>query len=157
MSRGSTIFPQAIGLACTWDPHLATALAAAVREQMRATSVHQALSPCSTSAATPAGAAPRAFGEDPHVVARIGVAFVRGLQGDDLATGVVATAKHFVGYAALRGRPQSGRPPTSGARELREVHLRPFEAVVRDAGVRAVMNAYNELDGMPVAAQTAPC
>ena len=65
----------------------------------------------------------------------MGVAFVRGLQGDDLAAGVIATAKHFVGYGASEGG-LNWAPAHIGARELREVYLHPFEAAVRDGGVR---------------------
>jgi beta-xylosidase len=152
MARGSTIFPQAIGLASTWEPSLAAELAGAVRAQMRATGAHQGLSPVLDVCRDPRwGRTEETFGEDPYVVSRMGVAFVRGLQGDDLATGVIATAKHFVGYGASEGG-LNWAPPHIGPRELREVHLRPFEAVVRAAGVRAVMHAYNELDGVPVAA-----
>ena len=152
MARGSTIFPQAIGLASTWEPSLAAALAEAVRAQMRATGAHQGLSPVLDVCRDPRwGRTEETFGEDPYLVSRMGVAFVRGLQGDDLGTGVIATAKHFVGYGASEGG-LNWAPPHIGPRELREVHLRPFEAVVRAAGVRAVMHAYNELDGVPVAA-----
>jgi beta-glucosidase len=152
MSSGSTIFPQAIGLASTWDPGLATALADAVRAQTRAMGAHQGLSPVLDVCRDPRwGRTEETFGEDPYLVARMGVAFVRGLQGDDLASGVIATAKHFVGYGASEGG-LNWAPAHIGARELREVYLHPFEAAVRSAGVRAVMNAYNELDGLPVAA-----
>ncbi|HZM38401.1 MAG TPA: glycoside hydrolase family 3 N-terminal domain-containing protein, partial [Acidimicrobiales bacterium] len=152
MARGSTIFPQAIGLASTWEPSLAAELAGAVRAQMRATGAHQGLSPVLDVCRDPRwGRTEETFGEDPYLVSRMGVAFVRGLQGDDLGTGVIATAKHFVGYGASEGG-LNWAPPHIGPRELREVHLRPFEAVVRAAGVRAVMHAYNELDGVPVAA-----
>jgi beta-glucosidase len=152
MARGSTIFPQAIGLASTWEPSLAAELADAVRAQMRATGAHQGLSPVLDVCRDPRwGRTEETFGEDPYLVSRMGVAFVRGLQGDDLGTGVIATAKHFVGYGASEGG-LNWAPPHIGPRELREVHLRPFEAVVRAAGVRAVMHAYNELDGVPVAA-----
>jgi len=84
-------------------------------------------------------------------VARMGMAFVRGLQGDDLAAGVIATAKHFVGYGASEGG-LNWAPAHIGARELRDVHLHPFEAVVRTTGLRSVMHTYNELDGVPGAA-----
>jgi beta-xylosidase len=152
MARGSTIFPQAIGLASTWEPELAAELADAVRAQMRAAGAHQGLSPVLDVCRDPRwGRTEETFGEDPYLVSRMGVAFVRGLQGDDLGTGVIATAKHFVGYGASEGG-LNWAPPHIGPRELRDVHLRPFEAVVRAAGVRAVMNAYNELDGLPVAA-----
>jgi beta-xylosidase len=152
MSRGSTIFPQAIGLASTWEPDLAAALADAIRVQMRAIGAHQGLSPVLDVSRDPRwGRTEETFGEDPYLVARMGVAFVRGLQGDDPATGVVATAKHFVGYGASEGG-MNWAPAHIGARELREVYLHPFEAAVRVAGLRSVMNAYNELDGVPVAA-----
>jgi beta-glucosidase len=152
MSRGSTIFPQAIGLAGTWDPELATALAETVRVQMRAMGAHQGLSPVLDVCRDPRwGRTEETFGEDPYLVARMGVAFVRGLQGDGLISGVIATAKHFVGYGAPEGG-MNWAPAHIGARELREVHLHPFEAVVRLAGLRSIMNAYNELDGVPVAA-----
>ena len=152
MSRGSTIFPQALGLAATWEPDLAAALAATVRDQMRAMGAHQGLSPVLDVCRDPRwGRTEETFGEDPHLVARMGVAFVRGLQGDDLTSGVVATAKHFVGYGDSEGG-LNWAPAHIGARELREVHLHPFEAAVRTAGVRSVMPAYNEIDGVPVAA-----
>jgi beta-xylosidase len=152
MARDATIFPQAIGVASTWQPELMTALADAVRVQMRAIGAHQGLSPVLDICRDPRwGRTEETFGEDPHLVACMGVAFVRGLQGDDLAAGVVATAKHFVGYGASEGG-LNWAPAHLGARELRDVYLHPFEAVVRAAGLRSVMNAYIELDGVPAAA-----
>jgi len=152
MARGATVFPQAIGLASTWDPDLAEALADAVRLQMRAIGAHQGLSPVLDVCRDPRwGRTEETFGEDPHLVARMGVSFVRGLQGADLRHGVIATAKHFVGYGASEGG-LNWAPAHIPARELREVHLHPFEAVVRTAGLRSLMNGYHELDGVPCAA-----
>jgi beta-glucosidase len=153
MARDATIFPQAIGVASTWQPELNAALADAVRAQMRALGVHQGLSPVLDVCRDPRwGRTEETFGEDPYLVARMGVAFVRGLQGEDgLAAGVVATAKHFVGYGASEGG-LNWAPPHLGPRELLEVYLHPFEAAVRVAGLRSVMNAYNELDGLPAGA-----
>jgi beta-glucosidase len=152
MARDSTIFPQAIGLASTWQPELARAVADAVRIQMRAMGGHQGLSPVLDICRDPRwGRTEETFGEDPHLVARMGVEFVRGLQGDTLTDGVIATAKHFVGYGASEGG-LNWAPPHLGARELRDVYLHPFEAAVRSAGLRSVMNAYSELDGVPAAA-----
>jgi len=153
MSRGSTVFPQALGVAATWEPDLARDIARSVRRQMRAMGAHQGLSPVLDVCRDPRwGRTEETYGEDPYLVARMGVAFVRGLQGDDgLATGVIATAKHFVGYGASEGG-LNWAPPHIGPRELREVYLHPFEAVVRAGGVRSVMHAYNELDGVPLAA-----
>jgi len=104
MARAATVFPQAIGVASTWAPELARALADAVRAQMRSIGAHQGLSPVLDVSRDPRwGRTEETFGEDPHLVARMGVEFVRGLQGDDLREGVVATAKHFVGYGASEG------------------------------------------------------
>jgi beta-glucosidase len=152
MARGSTVFPQAIGIASTWEPELARALAESTRIQMRAVGVHQGLSPVLDVCRDPRwGRTEETFGEDPHLVARMGVAFVRGLQGDDLRTGIVATAKHLVGYGASEGG-MNWAPARVGSCELHDVYLHPFEAAVRESGLRSVMNAYNEIDGMPCAA-----
>ncbi len=152
MARGSTMFPQAIGVASTWDADLSGALADAVRVQMRAVGAHQGLSPVLDVCRDPRwGRTEETFGEDPYLVSRMGIAFVRGLQGADLRDGVVATAKHFVGYAASEGG-LNWAPMHVGERELHDVYLHPFEAVVREAGLRSVMNAYNEVDGVPCTA-----
>lgn len=152
MANGAVVFPQALGLAATWQPELAEALAADTRRQMRAVGAHQGLSPVLDVCRDPRwGRTEETFGEDPYLVARMGVAFVRGLQGADLRDGVVATAKHFAGYGASEGG-MNWAPPHIPARELREVYLYPFEAAVRDAGLRSVMNGYHELDGVPCAA-----
>jgi beta-glucosidase len=152
MARGATVFPQAIGVASTWEPHLAQALATSVRHQMRARGAHQGLSPVLDVCRDPRwGRTEETFGEDPHLVAMMGLAFVRGLQGRDPREGVLATAKHFVGHAASEGG-LNWAPAHIPARELREVHLHPFEAAVRAGGLRSLMNAYHELDGVPCTA-----
>jgi beta-glucosidase len=152
MARGATVFPQPIGLASTWDPSLVERMATIVRTEMRAIGAHQGLSPVLDVCRDPRwGRIEETFGEDPHLVAMMGNAFVRGLQGDSLEVGVVATAKHFVGYGASQGG-LNWAPAHIPTRELREVYLHPFEAAVRTAGLRSVMNAYNELDGVPCGA-----
>jgi beta-glucosidase len=152
MAREATVFPQAIGLASTWEPELAYMLGDSIRAQMRAVGAHQGLAPVLDVCRDPRwGRTEETFGEDPHLVARLGTAFVRGLQGDDLREGVIATAKHFVGYGASEGG-MNWAPARISPRELREVYLHPFEAAVRSAGVTSVMNAYNEIDGVLCAA-----
>ncbi len=152
MALEATVFAQAIGLASTWEPELSEAMAGAIRRHMRATGAHQGLSPVLDICRDPRwGRLEESFGEDPHLVARMGAAFVRGLQGTSLRDGVVATAKHFVGYGASEGG-MNWAPPHIPPRELRDVYLYPFEAAVRDAGLRSVMHAYHELDGIPCAA-----
>jgi beta-glucosidase len=152
MAKEATVFPQALGVASTWEPGLNQALADDIRRQMRAVGAHQGLSPVLDVCRDPRwGRTEETFGEDPHLVARMGVAFVRGLQGEDLRDGVIATAKHFAGYGASEGG-LNWAPPHIAPRELREVYLHPFEAAVRTAGLRSVMNGYHELDGVPCAA-----
>jgi beta-glucosidase len=152
MARGSTVYPQAIGVASTFEPELNAAIADAVRVQMRSAGAHQGLSPVLDVARDPRwGRTEETYGEDPYLVARMGTAFVQGLQGSDLADGVVATAKHFVGHGASEGG-MNWAPVHLPERELREVFLHPFEAAVRVGGLRSVMNAYHELDGVPCAA-----
>ena len=152
MASDATVFPQPIGLASTWSPTAVQAMADVVRREMRAIGAHQGLSPVLDICRDPRwGRTEETFGEDPHLVAEMGLAFVAGLQGESLDTGVVATAKHFVGYGASQGG-LNWAPAFLPPRELREVHLHPFEAAVRLGGIKAVMNGYHELDGVPCAA-----
>ncbi|MGD2102856.1 MAG: glycoside hydrolase family 3 N-terminal domain-containing protein, partial [Acidimicrobiia bacterium] len=152
MARDAVVFPQSIGVASSWEPELVTAMADAIRAQMRALGAHQGLSPVLDVCRDPRwGRTEETFGEDPYLVARMGVAYTLGLQGDDIAKGVVATAKHLVGYSASEGG-LNWAPAHIGSAELKEVYLYPFEAAVRSAGLRSVMNAYNEIDGVPAGA-----
>lgn len=152
MAKEATVFPQSIGVASSWDTELVEAMAGVIRDQMRAVGAHQGLSPVLDVCRDPRwGRTEETFGEDPCLVARMGVAFTRGLQGDDLSSGVIATAKHFAGYSASEGG-MNWAPASLGPREMKEVYLYPFEVAVRTAGLRSVMNAYNELDGLPAAA-----
>jgi beta-glucosidase len=133
MARGATVFPQPIGLASTWDPGLVEEMTAIVRAEMRAVGAHQGLAPVLDVCRDPRwGRLEETFGEDPHLVACMGVAYVRGLQGGSRRDGVVATAKHLVGYGASEGG-LNWAPAHIPARELREVYLHPFEAAVRVA------------------------
>ena len=136
MAAEATIFPQAIGVASTWEPALAGALADAVRVQMRAVGAHQGLSPVLDICRDPRwGRTEETFGEDPYLVARMGTAFVSGLQGADLAEGVIATAKHFVGYGASEGGLNWAPPHLAPARAARRLppSLRGRRALCRTA------------------------
>jgi beta-glucosidase len=152
MSRRATVFPQAIGVASTWDLELVEQMGGVIRREMRAVGAHQGLAPVLDVCRDPRwGRTEETFGEDPHLVASLGMSLVRGLQGTDLTEGVVATAKHFVGYGASEGG-LNWAPAHIPPRELHDVYLHPFEAAVRMAGLRSVMNGYHELDGVPCAA-----
>ena len=154
MMKGATVFPQAIGLGSTFSPDLVERMTAAIRRQMRSLGVHQGLAPVLDIPRDPRwGRMEETFGEDPYLVSRMGAAYIRGLQGEDLTQGVVATAKHFTAYGISEGGRNLG-PARVGERELREVFLFPFEVAVREAKVGSVMNAYHEIDGVPCAASS---
>ncbi len=147
--RGATTFPQALGLAATWDPELVSAVADTIRVQMLAVGARLALAPVLDVARDPRwGRVEETYGESPELCARLGVAYVRGLQTSDLARGVACAAKHFLAYgASIGGRNQA--PVHVGPRELREVYATPFAAVIRHAGLAGIMNSYASIDGLP--------
>lgn len=150
-ARQGTVFPQAIGLAATWDPDLVEKMTDVIRQQMVAAGARQALAPVLDVTRDPRwGRTEETFGEDPYLVSAIGKAYVKGLQGHDLTRGVIATAKHFIGYGNSEGG-LNWAPAHIPPRELYEVFARPFETAIREAGLASVMNAYNELDGVPCA------
>ncbi|MGQ9622175.1 MAG: glycoside hydrolase family 3 N-terminal domain-containing protein [Candidatus Caldatribacteriaceae bacterium] len=152
MTKGATVFPQAIALASTFDPEMVRKVAETIRKHMRAVGVHQGLAPVLDIPRDPRwGRTEETFGEDLYLVSRMGVAYIRGLQGDNPQEGVIATAKHFTAYGISEGG-RNLAPAKVGERELREVFLFPFEVAVREAGVRSIMNAYHDIDGVPCAA-----
>jgi beta-glucosidase len=158
MATGSTSFPQAIGLASTWDPNLVEQVFAAAAREMRSRGENWALTPVLDLAREPRwGRTEETYGEDPCLGACIGAAAIRGLQGVRQADGpqpippdhVLATAKHF----AAHGQPEGGRncaPANFSEGELRQNYLAAFETAVREAGVGSVMASYNEINGIPV-------
>jgi beta-glucosidase-like glycosyl hydrolase len=145
-------FPTAITLAASWDPPSVEAMNDVVRRQMRALGIHQACSPNLDLARDARwGRVQETYGEDPYLGSAIGVAFIRGLQGVERREGVLATAKHFLGYAMAYGGRNIGAVQM-GERELLEVYARPFGAAIAEAGLESVMCAYSDLNGEPAAA-----
>ena len=152
MLLGGTMFPQMLGLAATFEPELAERMATVIRKQLRAMGAHQGLAPVLDVSRDPRwGRVEESFGEDPTLVSHFGMAYVRGLQGDDLTQGILATGKHFVGHSLSQGGLNCG-PVHVGPRELWDIFLMPFHAAIRDAKIASIMNAYPELDGEVVAA-----
>lgn len=149
MAKGATVFPQSIGIASTWQADIAKEVGRVIRQQMRAAGAHQALAPLLDVTRDPRwGRVEETFGEDPFLVAQMGMGYVKGLQGERLAEGVAATGKHFVGYGSSEGG-MNWAPAHIPERELREVYLHPFEAVVSEAKLASIMPGYHELDGIP--------
>jgi beta-glucosidase len=152
MEYGSTSFPQALGLASTWDPALVKRAFTAVGDEAGSRGVDQVFSPVLDIARDPRwGRTEETYGEDPYLAARIGVSAIEGLQGDEFLIGrhhVMATAKHF----AVHGQPEGGTntaPGNYSERIIRENFLVPFEFAVKEARVGSVMASYNEIDGVP--------
>jgi len=149
-----TVFPAPIGLAATWDPNVAQQTGAVIASEARATGVAMILAPVLDLARDPRwGRVEEDFGEDPYLSGQLGLAWVRGAQGETLDTdhSVVAEPKHF----AAHGSPEGGTntsPVHLGERELRSVMLKPFEPAIRQGHAMAVMAAYHEIDGIPITA-----
>jgi len=148
----ATSYPQPIGLSATFDPELVQEIYSSIAEETRARGAHQALTPVVDVAREPRwGRVEETFGEDPYLVSRMGIAAVRGFQGDGaLGDGkhVIATLKHF----AAHGQPESGTncaPVNVSERTLRDTFLYTFREVIAKAGARSVMASYNEIDGVP--------
>jgi len=150
-ARDATVFPQPLALAATFNEGLVAEVARVIREQLLAVGARLALAPVLDVARDPRwGRVEETFGEDPVLCGALGVAFVSALQGRDLARGVAATGKHFLGHAMSEGARNHG-PVHFGPRELREVYAEPFAAAIRGAGLAAVMNSYTSVDGLPCA------
>jgi beta-glucosidase len=152
MAKPATMFPQAIGLASSFDPTLMREVSEVIAREVRVRGVPLVLSPVVDVVRDPRwGRVEETFGEDPYLVAELGVAAVQGLQGDGDRLGpehVFATLKHLTGH----GQPESGinvGPAPIAERTLREFFLPPFEEIVRRAHAAAVMPSYNEIDGVP--------
>ncbi len=145
-----TIFPIPLGLAATFDPELVEQGARVAAVEATASGVRWTFSPMLDIARDPRwGRVAEGSGEDPYLDTQMGVAMVRGYQGDDLAdaSSMAACIKHFVGYGAVEG----GRDYNStmiSERSLRNTYFPAFKACV-DAGALTLMTSFNEIDGIP--------
>jgi beta-glucosidase len=167
VSGRATVFPQAIGLAASFDPELMRRVSSAIGDEARA-KYAEALarsgrvdrfhgltmfSPNINLFRDPRwGRGQETYGEDPYLTSRMGVAFVLGLQGDDPRyLKVAATAKHY----AVHSGPEPERhrfDARVSLKEMRETYLPAFEALVREAHVASVMCSYNAVNGQPACA-----
>ncbi|MFC5624804.1 beta-xylosidase [Algoriphagus winogradskyi] len=151
---GATVYPQAIALGSTWDPEAIRTMTTAIAKEARAANLTHCYSPnLDVITGDPRyGRVEESYGEDPYLVSKMGVAFIEGLQG----TGeeqfdenhIMATAKHFVAYPENRRGINGGFSDIS-ERRLFEIHLPPFEAAVKEAGVGAIMPGHQDLNGIP--------
>ncbi|WP_075590061.1 glycoside hydrolase family 3 N-terminal domain-containing protein [Labilibacter marinus] len=140
---GATTFPQQIGVGCTWNPELVEKNTNSSAQNMRAAGATFALSPMlDLSRTAHFNRHQESYGEDAYLTSRMGVAFVKGLQGDDFRTGVAATVKHFAGYGTKN----------NNSKMLYEEYLMPHEACFKIAGAKSVMPSYGVYKALPVAA-----
>ncbi|MGA8042446.1 MAG: glycoside hydrolase family 3 C-terminal domain-containing protein [Terracidiphilus sp.] len=164
----ATVFPQAIGMAATWDPSMVHAMGDVISSEARA-KYNQAQregnhriffgltfwSPNINIFRDPRwGRGQETYGEDPFLTGRMGIAFIDGVQGDDPNhLRAVATSKHF----AVHSGPEPlrhGFNVDPNARDLEETYLPAFRATVMDGHVQSVMCAYNSIDGWPACTNT---
>jgi beta-glucosidase len=139
-ARGATTYPQQIGMSCTWNAELIRENARTTALNMRLAGATQCLSPMLDVIDNATwGRAEEGFGEEPYLVSLLGLAFIEGLQGNDLRTGIATTAKHFAGYG--------GQDEAIGA--FMTDTLMPHEAAVRLGNSAAVMPGYHRFQGVP--------
>jgi beta-glucosidase len=164
----ATVFPQAIGLAATWDTDLEQRIGDIISTEARAKYNDAILhnnharysgltfwSPNINIFRDPRwGRGQETFGEDPYLTGRIAVAFIKGMQGNDLHYfKVIATAKHY----AVHSGPEPDRHRFDvhpSERDLNGTYLPAFRAAVKDGHVDSIMCAYNAIDGYPACANT---
>ena len=165
----ATVFPQAIGMSATWNPGLVKLIASAIGDEARAkyhaalrkkgeTSLYQGLtfwSPNINIFRDPRwGRGQETWGEDPFLTGEMGAAFVRGLQGEDTRyMKAAACAKHFAVHSGPEKLRHSFDAQTS-RHDLYETYLPAFKKLVTQAGVEAVMGAYNRFQGEPCCASS---
>jgi beta-glucosidase len=153
---GAVVFPHNIGLGCTRDPALVRRVAEVTAAEVRATGIQWSFAPCVTVPRDLRwGRTYEGFSENPAVVAALGEAAVRGLQGDALdgPAAVLACAKHFIGdggtsYAVVKGKARLDQGDTQvDEATLRAVHLAGYPAAI-DAGVGTIMPSYSSWNGV---------
>ena len=145
--ENATAFPQAIGLAASWDTKLMDSVAIAIASEMRARGIRQNLSPVINIARDVRwGRTEETYGEDPFLTAQMAVAYVSAFE----KRGVITTPKHFVANVGDGGR--DSYPIHFNERILEEIYFPAFKASIQAGGAGSIMTAYNSLDGRPASA-----
>ena len=151
----ANLFPTSLSLGATFEPELAKKMSEGSRKQMYAFGIRHALSPVADLGRDLRwGRCNEGYGEDPTLASALTVAFVKGLQGEDLKEGIACTGKHFLGYSQSESALNAHKSLAS-RRELREVFGKPFEAAIHKADIKCIMNCYSEVEGQPMCANKA--
>ncbi len=153
MRPESTVFPQAIGMACSWDPELFESVYSVIAHEMRSRGTHHALSPVIDICREPRwGRVEETYGEDPYLNGVLSCAAVKGLQGSTdgsvAENHVASTLKHFLGHGQSEGGQNQG-PANYSTRVLFDYHMLPFKMCIDKVNPVSVMPSYNEIDGVP--------
>jgi len=139
----ATAFPAGIAIAASWDPEMADREGRAIAQEVKALGRDMILGPTVNINRLPLwGRNFEGYGEDPQLAARMGVAYIRGVQGE----GVIPSVKHFAANNQEFERHRIDE--TIGERALNEIYFPAFRAAVQEAGVWAVMSAYNKVNGV---------
>lgn len=147
LANKATSFPQATGLAATWDTDLMSRVATAIGKETRSRGIRQVLSPVVNIARDVRwGRVEETYGEDPFLSSRMGAAFCSAIEEQ----GVITTPKHFVANVGDGGR--DSNPIYFSERLLREVYFPPFKACIQEGNARSVMAAYNAINDVPCSA-----
>lgn len=148
----ATSFPQPIALGGTFNPDLIQDIYTLVAKETRLRGAHQALTPVLDIARDPRwGRVEETYGEDTYLVTEMGLAAIKGFQGDNSFSTkdrVAATLKHFAAHGEPSGGMNTG-PVSISERLLREIHLYPFKRVIQETDVKSIMSSYHEIDGVP--------
>jgi beta-glucosidase len=144
---GCTIYPQAIAQGSTFNPGLVVSMVEMMSKDLKAMNIHQVLAPdLDIARELRWGRVEETYGEDPFLIATMGVAYVKTAQKNN----IICTPKHFVAH----GTPTGGLNMalvSGGERDLRSLYLYPFEKVITEAKPLSIMNAYSSYDGVPLA------
>lgn len=148
LQNNSTLFPHAIAQGSTFNPGLIERMTEAAGAEAATMGIHQVLSPVFDIARELRwGRVEETYGEDPYLIAEMGIGFVKGYQKHR----ITCTPKHFVAH----GTPTGGLNcafVSGGEREFRSMHLYPFARVIKEADPLCIMSCYSAYDGIPVSA-----
>ncbi|MDX9848404.1 MAG: glycoside hydrolase family 3 N-terminal domain-containing protein [Tenuifilaceae bacterium] len=149
IGEGATAFPQAIGLAASFDTDLMSRVATTIAHETKSRGIRMVLSPVVNIANDVRwGRTEETYGEDPFLTSAMGVAFVSAFEDK----GIVTTPKHFVANTGDGGR--DSYPIAMSERHLEEIHFPPFWESITKGGARSIMTSYNSLDGSPCTASS---
>lgn len=146
----ATSFPAQLGIGHTWDRELVREIGRITAQEARSLGYTNIYAPTLDVARDQRwGRIEDVYGEDPFLISRLGVEMVKGLQ--ERFT-VASTAKHYVVYGAGKGarEGQARTDPQTSRREVENIHVPPFAAAIKEAGLLGVMSSYNDFDGIPI-------